>query len=70
MTLQVVNKIVTGPYGTIFNNENIFIDKEGGGAGNNVRPGTWLGPTTKANRVYAPASGQQDMRQENESTKM
>ncbi|KAM0751158.1 gamma tubulin [Meredithblackwellia eburnea MCA 4105] len=36
---RVVSKIVTGPYGEIFNSENIYIDKEGGGAGNNFAAG-------------------------------
>ncbi|KAL8290434.1 hypothetical protein RQP46_002692 [Phenoliferia psychrophenolica] len=44
---RVVNKIMTGPYGKIFNNENIFVDKEGGGAGNN-----WAKGHAAGDRVY------------------
>lgn len=32
---RVINQIQTSPYANLYNPENIYIDKEGGGAGNN-----------------------------------
>lgn len=33
---RVINQVQSGSYGKLFNPENFFIDKNGGGAGNNV----------------------------------
>ena len=33
--IQVINAIQNGPYADLYNPENIFVSKEGSGAGNN-----------------------------------
>jgi len=35
----VVNNILTSPYANLYNPENIFVSKDGGGAGNNWAQG-------------------------------
>ena len=36
---QVINNILTSPYSHLYNPENIFVSKDGGGAGNNWAQG-------------------------------
>ena len=36
LLLQVINNILTSPYAALYNPENIFMSKDGGGAGNNA----------------------------------
>lgn len=36
---RVINQIQTGPYKNLYNHENIYLSKEGGGAGNNWASG-------------------------------
>ena len=36
---QVINNILTGPFANLYNPENIFMSKDGGGAGNNWAQG-------------------------------
>lgn len=36
---QVINNILTSPYANLYNPENIFVSKDGGGAGNNWAQG-------------------------------
>lgn len=44
---QVINSILNGPYASLYNPENIFLSKEGGGAGNN-----WATGYAAGNRLY------------------
>lgn len=44
---RVINSILAGPFGKIYNNENIFVEREGGGAGNN-----WAKGYAAGDRVY------------------
>lgn len=45
--LQVINNILTGPYANLYNPENIYISKDGGGAGNN-----WAQGHAAGERIY------------------
>lgn len=36
---QVINNILTSPFANLYNPENIFVSKDGGGAGNNWAQG-------------------------------
>ena len=45
--LQVINNILTSPYSRLYNPENIFVSKDGGGAGNN-----WAHGYAAGERVY------------------
>jgi hypothetical protein len=38
-TLQVINNILTSPFASLYNPENIFMSQDGGGAGNNWAQG-------------------------------
>lgn len=40
---RVINGILSGPYKNIYNPENVFTHKEGGGAGNNWAAGYAMG---------------------------
>ena len=44
---QVINSILTSPYSRLYNPENIFILKDGGGAGNN-----WVQGYASGERIY------------------
>ena len=44
---QVINNILTSPYSRLYNPENIFVSKDGGGAGNN-----WAHGYAAGERVY------------------
>lgn len=44
---QVINTILTGQYRDLYNPENIFLSKEGGGAGNN-----WANGYSSGERCY------------------
>lgn len=44
---RVIDKIRAGPYRQLFNEENIFVDMEGGGAGNNWGTGYTRAETVK-----------------------
>ncbi|CAE6415391.1 unnamed protein product [Rhizoctonia solani] len=44
---RVINTILTGPYRDLYNPENIFLSKEGGGAGNN-----WANGYASGERCY------------------
>ncbi len=46
-TLKVINGILSSPYANLYNPENIFVSKDGGGAGNNWAQGYMAGE-----RVY------------------
>ena len=48
---RVINGIRTGKYRNLYNPENIFVDKEGGGAGNN-----WAHGYSQAERVWEEVS--------------
>jgi len=41
--MQVINNILTSPYANLYNPENIFVSKDGGGAGNNWAQGYAVG---------------------------
>jgi Tubulin/FtsZ family, GTPase domain len=45
--LQVINGILASPYASLYNPENIFMAKDGGGAGNN-----WAQGYSSGERVY------------------
>jgi hypothetical protein len=49
-TLQVINNILTSPYANLYNPENIFVSKDGGGAGNN-----WAQGYSAGERIYEEA---------------
>jgi tubulin gamma len=40
---QVIDNILTGSHGNLYNPENIFVSKDGGGAGNNWAQGFGAG---------------------------
>lgn len=44
---QVINNILSGPYASLYNPENIFLSKDGGGAGNN-----WAQGYAAGERIY------------------
>lgn len=44
---RVINGIVNGPYGSIYNPENFYVHKEGAGAGNNWAAGYAMGETVQ-----------------------
>ncbi|EJD41480.1 gamma tubulin [Auricularia subglabra TFB-10046 SS5] len=44
---RVVNNILSGPYSSLYNPENVFLSKDGGGAGNN-----WAMGYTHGERIY------------------
>jgi hypothetical protein len=44
---RVINGIVNGPYGNIYNPENFYVHKEGAGAGNNWAAGYAMGETVQ-----------------------
>jgi tubulin gamma len=44
---QVINNILTSPYANLYNPENIFVSKDGGGAGNN-----WAQGYAAGERIY------------------
>jgi len=44
---QVINNILTSPYKGLWNPENIYLSKSGGGAGNN-----WAAGYSAAEKVY------------------
>lgn len=44
---KVINNIQTGPYANLYNPENIFVSKDGGGAGNN-----WAQGHSAGERIY------------------
>jgi hypothetical protein len=46
-TDQVINTILSGPFKGLYNPENIFLSKDGGGAGNN-----WAQGYSAGERVY------------------
>lgn len=39
LIVQVINNIMAGPYRSLYNPENIYSSKDGGGAGNNWAQG-------------------------------
>jgi hypothetical protein len=43
----VINNILTSPYANLYNPENIFVSKDGGGAGNN-----WAQGYSAGERIY------------------
>jgi tubulin gamma len=45
--VQVINNILTGPYANLYNPENIYISKDGGGAANN-----WAQGHAAGERIY------------------
>lgn len=45
--MQVINNILTSPYANLYNPENIFVSKDGGGAGNN-----WAQGYAAGERIY------------------
>jgi Tubulin/FtsZ family, GTPase domain len=45
--MQVINNILTSPYSRLYNPENIFVSKDGGGAGNN-----WAQGYASGERIY------------------
>lgn len=45
--MQVINNILASPYANLYNPENIFISKDGGGAGNN-----WAQGYSAGERIY------------------
>lgn len=47
LPLQVINNILTSPYANLYNPENIFVSKDGGGAGNN-----WAQGHAAGERIY------------------
>lgn len=44
---RVVNNILTSPYSNLFNAENVYLSKDGGGAGNN-----WASGYTSGTKIY------------------
>lgn len=44
---QVINNILTSPYSRLYNPENTFVSKDGGGAGNN-----WAQGYAAGERIY------------------
>jgi hypothetical protein len=44
---QVINNILTSPFANLYNPENIFVSKDGGGAGNN-----WAQGYAAGERIY------------------
>jgi tubulin gamma len=44
---QVINNILSSPYASLYNPENIFVSKDGGGAGNN-----WAQGYAAGERIY------------------
>jgi hypothetical protein len=44
---QVINNILTSPYANLYNPENVFVSKDGGGAGNN-----WAQGHAAGERIY------------------
>lgn len=44
---RVINNILTSPYANLYNPENIFVSKDGGGAGNN-----WAQGYSAGERIY------------------
>lgn len=64
---QVLNTIMSGPYKALYNPENIYIDEEGGGAGNNVRSRS--DSLAGEEGADAPYSGPRGMQLENECTR-
>jgi tubulin gamma len=47
ISLQVINNILASPYANLYNPENIFVSKDGGGAGNN-----WAQGYSAGERIY------------------
>lgn len=47
MVYKVINGILTSPYANLYNPENIFVSKDGGGAGNN-----WAQGYSAGERIY------------------
>ena len=45
--IQVINNILSSPYANLYNPENIFVSKDGGGAGNN-----WAQGYSTGERIY------------------
>ena len=45
--MQVINNILASPYANLYNPENIFVSKDGGGAGNN-----WAQGYSAGERIY------------------
>lgn len=45
--MQVINNILSSPYANLYNPENIFVSKDGGGAGNN-----WAQGYSTGERIY------------------
>ena len=45
--MQVINSILSSPYRSLYNPENIFMSKDGGGAGNN-----WAQGYSAGEKVY------------------
>jgi len=44
---KVINNILASPYANLYNPENIFVSKDGGGAGNN-----WAQGYSAGERIY------------------
>lgn len=44
---QVINNILSSPFANLYNPENIFVSKDGGGAGNN-----WAQGYSAGERIY------------------
>lgn len=47
LKFQVINNILTSPYSRLYNPENIFVSKDGGGAGN-----IWAQGYISGERIY------------------
>jgi tubulin gamma len=57
---QVINNILSSPYSNLYNRENIYLSKDGGGAGNN-----WAQGYTAGERIYEDIMEMLDREAEN-----
>ena len=54
---RVINSIQNGMYAALYNPENFYISKHGGGAGNNFGKGKLLSRASNSNRLRGGALG-------------
>lgn len=47
ISTQVINNILSSPFASLYNPENIFVSKDGGGAGNN-----WAQGYAQGEKIY------------------
>jgi hypothetical protein len=67
---RVLNTIMSGPFKGLYNPENIYIDDDGGGAGNNVSRGRTVRWTRGDADEREGNSGPRGMQRERGCTRM